>query len=83
MDGLRLFKRCVSFGGVQSSAELPFYFSHASVDAETKAKHAVAGQVSKGLVRLSIGVEHADDLIDDLRAGLERAELAAREAQDR
>ena len=76
LDRLQLFKRCVSFGGVQSSAELPFYFSHASVDEETKAKHSVAGEVGKGLVRLSIGIEHADDLIRDLRVGLDLAQQA-------
>ena len=77
LDRLVLFKRCVSFGGVASSAELPFYFSHASVDEETKVKHSVAEQVSKGLVRLSIGVEHYQDLIDDLSQGFEAAALAA------
>ena len=73
LDRLLLFKRCVSFGGVTSSAELPFYFSHASVDSETKVKHSVAEQVGRGLVRLSIGIEHAEDLIEDLRAGLDAA----------
>ena len=47
VDELRLWKRSVSFGGVSSSAELPFYFSHASVDADTRAKHrGVAEAVS-------------------------------------
>ena len=69
-----LWKRCVSFGGVTSSAELPFYFSHASVDAETKVKHAVAEQVSRGLVRLSVGIEHCQDLIDDLQHAMDTAQ---------
>ena len=73
LDRLLLFKRCVSFGGVVSSAELPFYFSHASVDAETKVQHSVAEQVGKGLVRLSVGIEHPQDLIHDLTAALDAA----------
>ena len=74
LNGVQLWKRCVSFGGVTSSAELPFYFSHASVDAETKVKHAVAEQVGKGLIRLSVGIEHCDDLIDDLLQAMDKAQ---------
>lgn len=74
LNEVQLWKRCVSFGGVTSSAELPFYFSHASVDAATKVKHAVAEQVSKGLIRLSVGIEHCDDLIDDLQQAMNKAQ---------
>ena len=74
VDELRLWKRSVSFGGVSSSAELPFYFSHASVDADTRAKHrGVAEAVSPGLVRLSVGIEHPQDLIDDLAQAISAA----------
>ena len=81
LNEMRLWKRCVSFGGVTSSAELPFYFSHASVDAETKVKHAVAEQVGKGLIRLSIGIEHCQDLIDDLQQALLKAQAKIKQAQ--
>ena len=74
LNGVQLWKRAVSFGGVTSSAELPFYFSHASVDAETKVKHAVAEQVSKGLIRLSVGIEHCDDLLEDLQQAMDKAQ---------
>ena len=80
LNAVQLWKRCVSFGGVTSSAELPFYFSHASVDAETKVKHAVAEQVSKGLIRLSVGIEHCDDLIDDLQQAMDKARAKMKRA---
>ena len=74
VDGFKLWKRSVSFGGVASSAELPFYFSHASVDADTRAQHSgVADEVTPGLVRLSVGIEHPQDLIDDLAQALAQA----------
>ena len=47
--------------------------THASIPAEERRK---AG-LSDGLVRLSVGIEHADDLVEDVRRALEKA--AARE----
>ena len=38
LNGVLLWKRAIIFGGVTSSAELPFYFSHASVNAEMRVK---------------------------------------------
>ncbi len=58
LQRLRLFTRATSLGGVESLAE-----HRASVEGE----HTRAPE---GLIRLSIGLEHPDDLIEDLMAGL-------------
>lgn len=72
VNAVRLAKRAVSFGGVTSSIELPFYFSHASVPSQLRAAGLVS-HVDPGLVRLSVGIEDADDLIDDLRRAFDIA----------
>jgi methionine-gamma-lyase len=62
LNALRVFKLAVSLGGTESLASHPASTTHSGVPAETRAR---AG-VTEGLVRLSIGIEHADDLIADL-----------------
>lgn len=76
MNSLNLFKRSVSFGGVTSSIELPFYFSHASVPNALRADNQVS-HVSQGLVRVSIGLEDYDDLILDMEQAFALAEKAS------
>lgn len=66
LNGLKLFKLAVSLGSTESLAEHPATMTHADVSPENKAKHGV----SEKLVRLSIGLEHPDDLIADLEAAL-------------
>lgn len=78
IEALNLFSIRVSFGTVSSSASLPFYMSHASVPEKERERHALP----RDLVRLSIGIEHIDDLIADLdqaflRNGLDRAPAQA------
>ena len=64
----RLFTLAESLGGVESLIELPAAMTHASVGG---AEALAAGfAVPAGLVRLSVGIEHADDLIADLRQAL-------------
>jgi len=64
----RLFTLAESLGGVESLIELPAAMTHASVGG---AEALAAGfAVSAGLVRLSVGIEHVDDLITDLRQAL-------------
>jgi cystathionine beta-lyase/cystathionine gamma-synthase len=64
----RLFTLAESLGGVESLIELPAAMTHASVGG---AEALAAGfAVPAGLVRLSVGIEHADDLIADLRRAL-------------
>ncbi len=57
-----LFRLAVSLGAVESLIEQPASMSHASYDAEARAK---AG-ISDGLIRLSVGLEDVTDLIQDL-----------------
>lgn len=59
----RLFSLAESLGGVESLIEHPYTMTHAST-----ADSDIA--VSPALVRLSVGIENADDLINDLRAAL-------------
>ena len=73
-----LFTLAESLGGVESLVEVPASMTHASIPAEERRK---AG-LSDGLVRLSVGIEHIDDLLADVTQAIERsatpAKLAAR-----
>jgi len=65
-DRIRVFLLAASLGGVESLAVLPIYTSHYKMSpAELKA----AG-VSPGTVRVSVGLEDSQDLIEDLRQAL-------------
>jgi cystathionine beta-lyase/cystathionine gamma-synthase len=55
-----------SLGGVESLLEHPASMTHASIPKELREK---AG-LRDGLIRLSVGIEHVDDLIADLEEGL-------------
>lgn len=66
LDNLSLFAQAVSLGDLESLACHPASTSHAAMSAEDRAKAGVTDQ----LVRLSIGVEDADDLIEDLAKAL-------------
>ncbi len=61
-DGLSLVARAASLGGVESLVSLPVHTSHAGY---TEAQLKAAG-VEAGMVRLSLGVEDAPDVVDDL-----------------
>lgn len=75
-DDINLVKRCLarcelftlaeSLGGVESLIEHPALMTHASVPQETRA----ALGISDGFIRLSIGIEHIDDLKADLNTAL-------------
>jgi cystathionine gamma-lyase len=65
-----VFTLAESLGGVESLLELPAIMTHASVPPDVRA----AIGIDDGLIRLSVGIEH----IDDLRADLERAFAAAK-----
>jgi cystathionine beta-lyase/cystathionine gamma-synthase len=64
----RLFTLAESLGGVESLIELPAAMTHASVGGPEAL--AVGFAVAEGLVRLSVGIEHPDDLIADLKQAL-------------
>ena len=66
LERTRLFTLAESLGGVESLIEHPAIMTHASIPAETRARIGI----SDGLVRLSVGVEDAADLIADLEQAL-------------
>lgn len=68
LDNLKLVKLAVSLGGTESLASHPAGMTHLSVAPARKAELGIGDN----LVRVSIGVEHADDLIADFRQALER-----------
>lgn len=63
----KLFTLAESLGGVESLLELPATMTHASVPA---AERQARGLVD-GLIRLSVGIEHVDDLINDLQQAMD------------
>jgi cystathionine gamma-lyase len=66
---VKIFACAESLGGVESLIEHPAIMTHASVPKETR---EVLG-ISDGLIRLSVGIEDAQDLVDDLKHALEVA----------
>ena len=65
-EALHLFTLAPSLGGVDSLVTIPVLTSHAMISAEMRQKMGVTEQ----LIRLSVGIENADDLIADLEQGL-------------
>jgi cystathionine beta-lyase/cystathionine gamma-synthase len=61
-ESLRLFTLAPSLGGVDSLVSIPVLTSHAMISAEQRQKMGVTEQ----LIRVSVGIENADDLIADL-----------------
>jgi cystathionine gamma-lyase len=68
MDSLRLWSLAENLGSVESLVTHPVTMTHADVD---EAERKRVG-ITDGLVRLSVGMENAEDLIEDLGQGLER-----------
>jgi cystathionine beta-lyase/cystathionine gamma-synthase len=66
-EALRLFSLAPSLGGVESLVSIPVLTSHAMIPAAERAKMGVTEQ----LIRLSVGIENAEDLIADLQHALE------------
>ncbi len=62
INALRLFKSAVSLGGTESLVCHPASTTHSGVPAQARA----AAGVSEGLIRISIGLEHEEDLIADM-----------------
>ena len=63
IQALRLFTSAVSLGGVESLVEIPHDMTH-------QAMQGTAMAISPATIRLSIGLEHADDLVADLEQAL-------------
>jgi cystathionine gamma-lyase len=68
LKALRLFTVAESLGGVESLIEHPAIMTHASVPPETRRKLGI----DDGFIRLSVGIENGQDLVDDLLQALER-----------
>jgi cystathionine gamma-synthase len=66
-EAMRLFTLATSLGGVESLVSIPVLTSHAMISADARAKMGVTEQ----MVRLSVGIENADDLIADLEHALQ------------
>jgi methionine-gamma-lyase len=73
LNALRIFKLAVSLGGTESLACHPASTTHSGVPAEVRQRIGV----TDGLIRLSIGIEHADDLIADLAPALATVQATA------
>jgi O-acetylhomoserine (thiol)-lyase len=65
-DALKLFKRLVNIGDVRSLAAHPASTTHRQM---TEAEQATA-KVTPDLIRLSVGIEHIDDILEDLDQAL-------------
>jgi len=68
-EALRLFTLATSLGGVESLVSIPVLTSHAMISAEQRKEMGVTEQ----MVRLSVGIESGEDLIEDLERALEAA----------
>ena len=68
LENLRVFLLAESLGGVESLASHPASMTHASVPKDIREKLGL----TDGLIRLSVGIEHIDDLIEDLDQALKK-----------
>ncbi len=69
IDGLKLWYLATSLGGVESTVSYPLLSSHVGISRE----RLRLMDVSEATVRLSVGIEDAEDLMADLRQALARA----------
>jgi cystathionine beta-lyase/cystathionine gamma-synthase len=69
MKGLKLFTLAESLGGIESLVNHPAVMTHASIPREERLRRGI----SDDLIRLSVGIEHPDDLIADLIGALKAA----------
>ena len=73
MNRLQLIQRAVSLGDAESLIQHPASMTHATYSEEERAEHGIA----EGLVRLSVGLEGVQDIIDDLYSALGAHNLKA------
>ena len=69
VGSLQCFTLAESLGGVESLVAHPATMTHASMDPEARAR---AG-ISDSLLRLSVGIEHVEDLVADITCALDAA----------
>lgn len=68
MNSVSICQLAVSLGGVESLIQHPASMTHLTMGKEARES---AG-ITDGLVRLSVGIEHVDDILDDLRRALDK-----------
>lgn len=73
LENIKVFTLAESLGGVESLANLPAMMTHASIPAD---KRAVLG-ITDDLVRLSVGIEDAEDLIADLEQAFSKLSVGS------
>jgi cystathionine beta-lyase/cystathionine gamma-synthase len=66
LSGTKIFSLAESLGGVESLINHPASMTHASIPREERLKYGL----TDGLIRLSVGIEDADDLVNDLNQAL-------------
>lgn len=66
VSATKLFSLAESLGGVESLVNHPASMTHASIPRDIRIQNGL----SDGLIRLSVGIEDADDLIDDLKKAI-------------
>jgi cystathionine gamma-lyase len=69
LRAVQVFACAESLGGVESLVEHPAIMTHASVPREARERLGIAD----GLIRVSCGIEHVDDLVEDLERGFAAA----------
>jgi cystathionine gamma-synthase len=73
LDGLGCFTIAESLGGVESLIAHPATMTHAGMDPDARLRAGIGA----GLLRISVGIEAAEDLVADLEAALQRATQSA------
>ena len=68
LNSLNLIKLAVSLGSNESLAQHPYSMTHTDIPDEEK----ISIGITQGLIRLSVGIENADDIINDLQQALEK-----------
>ncbi len=69
IDNLKLFSHCANVGDAKSLATHPASTTHSQLTPKDKA----AGGITDDLIRLSIGIENIDDILEDIRQSLDKA----------
>ena len=66
IDNVQLFSKTANFGDVRSTITHPWTTTHCRISPEDKQQSGI----QEGLLRISVGLEHVDDLISDLKQAL-------------
>ena len=77
IDALQLFYHVANIGDARSLAIHPATTTHSQLDADEQ----LATGVSEGYVRLSVGIEHIDDILDDLKQALDASGAVVQAAE--